>query len=222
MGSDDLHKKRKAQTLKQKQRKIGIRKAYDRVLIVCEGSETEPLYFKALREEYQLHTANIEICNPSGSDPMSIIKYAKERYVATKNEGNPFERVYCVFDKDQHTNYDSAIKSLECMQPKNIFFAITSVPCFEYWILLHFTYTTKPYIGTDKKSSADNVISELKQYIPNYEKNVNIFNLIKNNLSFAISNARRANEVAKKTSTDNPSTKIVDLVEYLINLLHQK
>lgn len=29
MGSDDLHKKRKAQTLKQKQRKIGIRKAYD-------------------------------------------------------------------------------------------------------------------------------------------------------------------------------------------------
>ncbi|OOF48393.1 CRISPR-associated protein [Rodentibacter genomosp. 1] len=222
MGSDDLHKKRKAQTLKQKQRKIGIRKAYDRVLIVCEGSETEPLYFKALREEYQLHTANIEIYNPSGSDPMSIIKYAKERYVAAKNEGNPFERVYCVFDKDQHTNYDSAIKSLECMQPKNIFFAITSVPCFEYWILLHFTYTTKPYIGTDKKSSADNVISELKQYIPNYEKNVNIFNLIKNNLSFAISNARRANEVAKKTSTDNPSTKIVDLVEYLINLLHQK
>lgn len=87
-----------------------------------------------------------------------------------------------------------------------------------YYIL----YTTKPYIGTDKKSSADNVISELKQYIPNYEKNVNIFNLIKNNLSFAISNARRANEVAKKTSTDNPSTKIVDLVEYLINLLHQK
>ena len=49
MGSDDLHKKRKALTLKQKQRKIGVRKPYDRVLIVCEGSKTEPLYFKALR-----------------------------------------------------------------------------------------------------------------------------------------------------------------------------
>lgn len=51
MGSDDLHKKIKAKTLKQKQRKIGTRKPYDRVLIVCEGAKTEPLYFKALREE---------------------------------------------------------------------------------------------------------------------------------------------------------------------------
>ena len=29
MGSDDLHKKIKAKTLKQKQRKIGTRKPYD-------------------------------------------------------------------------------------------------------------------------------------------------------------------------------------------------
>lgn len=221
MGSDDLHKKRKAQTLKQKQRKIGIRKPYDRVLIVCEGSKTELLYFKALREEYQLHTANIEICNSSGTDPISIINYAKTRYIEAKNEGNAFDRVYCVFDKDQHSNYDSAIKMLEALSPKNVFFSTISVPCFEYWILLHFIYTTKPYFSTHKKSVADNVITELKDYIPHYEKNINVFDLIKHNILFAISNAKRANESAQRSSTDNPSTQVVYLVEYLINLLNR-
>lgn len=219
MGSDDLHKKIKAKTLKQKQRKIGTRKPYDRVLIVCEGAKTEPLYFKALREEYKLHTANIEVCNSPGSDPMTIIKYAKARYKEAKREGNSFDRVYCVFDKDQHATYQSAIKELENSQPKNIFFAITSVPCFEYWILLHFTYTTKPYYPTDCKSVADNLIDDLKQYIPQYEKNTDVFDIIKNNTSFAISNAKKVNMSAQKTYTDNPSTKVVDLVEYLINLL---
>lgn len=219
MGSDDLHKKIKAKTLKQKQRKIGTRKPYDRVLIVCEGAKTEPLYFKALREEYKLHTANIEVCNSPGSDPMTIIKHAKARYKEAKREGNSFDRVYCVFDKDQHATYQSAIKELENSQSKNIFFAITSVPCFEYWILLHFTYTTKPYYPTGCKSVADNLIDDLKQYIPQYEKNTDVFDIIKNNTSFAISNAKKVNMSAQKTYTDNPSTKVVDLVEYLINLL---
>lgn len=222
MGSDDLYKKRKALTLKQKQRKIGVRKPYDRVLIVCEGSKTEPLYFKALREEYQLHTANIEICNSSGSDPISIVNHARTRYQEAKKERNSFDRVYCVFDKDQHAKYESAIKILESLVPKNTFFAITSIPCFEYWVLLHFVYTTRPYFATDRKSAADNVISELKQYIPNYEKNINIFESIKHHTSFAISNAKRVNKSVQRASTDNPSTKVVDLVEYLINLLERK
>ncbi|WP_338809498.1 RloB family protein [Neisseria leonii] len=218
MGSDDLHKKRKARTLKQKQRKIGIRKSYDRVLIVCEGHKTEPLYFNALREHYQLHTANIEISPSSGSDPMSIVNYAKTRYTEAKNEGNAFDKVYCVFDKDDHTNYPEAIQALANSRPSNVFFAITSVPCFEYWILLHFTYTTKPYFSVAKKSAANAVIDELKNYIPKYEKNSCVFDLVKPHILFAIQNAKRANESAQKDSTDNPTTQIVELVEYLIQL----
>ena len=85
--------------------------------------------------------------------------------------------------------------------------------------MLHFTYTTKPYYPTLCKSVADNLIDDLKQYIPQYEKNTGVFDIIKNNTSFAISNAKRVNMSAQKTYTDNPSTKVVDLVEYLINLL---
>lgn len=33
---------------------------YPRILIVCEGAKTEPNYFKAARDKYQLKTANVE------------------------------------------------------------------------------------------------------------------------------------------------------------------
>lgn len=54
MGSDDLFKKRKARKLRDISRKKRTRELYKRVLIVCEGQKTEPLYFNSLREEYRL------------------------------------------------------------------------------------------------------------------------------------------------------------------------
>ena len=37
------------------------REPYDRVLIVCEGECTEPLYFEDLTDHYRLCTANIKV-----------------------------------------------------------------------------------------------------------------------------------------------------------------
>ncbi|WP_439239066.1 RloB family protein [Lonepinella sp. BR2919] len=222
MGTDNLHHKRKAKKLKDQQRKQATRKPYDRVLIICEGKKTEPLYFEGLKQEYQLHTANIKITSALGSDPISLINTAKKLYTESKNEGNIFDKVYCVFDKDKHPNYDNAVNIIEKLKPNNTFFAITSVPCFEYWLLLHFEMNTKSYSATGKKSIADKVIDDLKKYIPDYEKNnKNIFALTKKDLLIAISNAEKANKMAEETNTDNPSTKVVDLVKYLINLKYQ-
>ena len=106
MGSDDLFKKRKAKKLKDHQRKVAMRKPYDRVLIVCEGEKTEPSYFMELREYYGLHTANIEITGECGSSPTTILAKAKELFNKAKQDGNPFDRVYCIFDKDEHTTYE--------------------------------------------------------------------------------------------------------------------
>ncbi len=39
---------RKPRRGKQLQRKVPKRKPYDRVLIVCEGEKTEPIYFEDL------------------------------------------------------------------------------------------------------------------------------------------------------------------------------
>ena len=78
MGSEDLFKKRKARRLKDQQRRIGFCQSYDRVLIVCEGEQTEPLYFESFKQEYDLSSANVVVTDASkGSDPVSIIKQGR-------------------------------------------------------------------------------------------------------------------------------------------------
>ncbi len=52
--------------------------------------------------------------------------------------------------------------------PAQIFEDILSVPCFEYWFILHFCYTCSPFLPSGNKSAADNVVSELKKHLPDY------------------------------------------------------
>ena len=46
---------------KQLERKLNRRASYDRILIVSEGSKTEPNYFREIRATNRLHTANVEV-----------------------------------------------------------------------------------------------------------------------------------------------------------------
>ncbi|HDZ61640.1 MAG TPA: RloB domain-containing protein [Nitrospirae bacterium] len=82
----------------------------------------------------------------SGSSPISVVKHSKERYNEEKRTGDAFDRVFCVFDKDSHESYTRALDEVEKAKPKNIFKAITSIPCFEYWLLLHYEFSTKPFV----------------------------------------------------------------------------
>lgn len=213
MGSDDLFKKRKSKKLEEYQRRKAFRQPYERILIVCEGEKTEPFYFKGLCNSLSLHTANIEITGDCGSSPQSIFEKAQEVFKKAEKEQNPFDRVYCVFDKDGHHGYDETIRKINSKKPKDTFFAITSVPCFEYWLLLHFQRTTRPF------NTATEVISELRQFIPNYEKgDSDIFGNIQKLIHSALHNAKFANEEACRNYTDNPSTSVVTLVDKLLNL----
>ena len=74
MARDNSPKERQ---LKQLERKLGRRASYDRILIVCEGSKTEPNYFREIRTAHRLHTANVEV-QPSelGSAPIQVVEYA--------------------------------------------------------------------------------------------------------------------------------------------------
>ncbi|MFC2540881.1 RloB family protein [Neisseria sicca] len=213
MGSEDLFKKRKAKRLSDYQRKKAYRQPYERILIVCEGEKTEPFYFKSLCASLSLHTANVEITGNCGSSPKSIFKKAQEMFKEAEKEQNPFDKVYCVFDKDCHHGYNDVVQQISSKKPKNTFFAITSVPCFEYWLLLHFERTTSPF------KTAEEVISKLKQFIPNYEKgDKNIFEDVKQSIQVALHNAKHVNEEACKNHTDNPSTCVLVLVDKLLNL----
>lgn len=96
--------------------------------------------------------------------------------------------------------------------------AITSVPCFEFWILLHFIYTTKPFAAAHGSICAT-VISDLKTHMPGYEKGAfDTYNATKDLLGAAIINAKKVAKHCEDAATDMPSTQMYELVEYLQNL----
>ncbi|VAW44700.1 hypothetical protein MNBD_GAMMA04-1585 [hydrothermal vent metagenome] len=99
------------------------------------------------------------------------------------------------------------------------FEAITSVPCFEYWLLLHFNYITHPYCKTENKSICEKVIQELKCYLPDYEKGISgVFSELLDKMDGAIASSKGVLAEANRNETDNPSTHVHELVEYLKNL----
>lgn len=131
-------------------RKQGRKRSYDRILIVCEGEKTEVNYFGAIRKEKRLPSADIEIV-PSdyGTAPQQIVEYAED-FFHVKNKA--YDRIYVVFDRDDHPSYHNALNSAAARDKKLKndngskvpFTAIPSVPNFELWLLLHFRDVLAP------------------------------------------------------------------------------
>lgn len=219
MGTDDLFHKRKARQAKDLARRSAKRKPYDKVLIVSEGEMTEPNYFNELKDHYELDSANVKVTGDCGSSPMSVVRYAQQLYREARDTGDAFDKVFCVFDKDTHGDYQQALEALENTKPAGVYEAITSVPCFEYWLLLHFTFTDRPFHATGNHSIAATVLDELKRYWPEYEKAAKgSFLHCIDQLEFAKANAGHILLSVQANGSDNPSTHVHELVEYLQNI----
>lgn len=96
------------------------------ILIVCEGKNTEPSYFR----QFKLSTATIKPIG-EGYNTVSLVNRAIQL-----SEEKAYEQVWCVFDKDDFNNIDfnNAIQIAEA----NNFGVAYSNQAFEYWVILHF------------------------------------------------------------------------------------
>jgi hypothetical protein len=222
MARDHSPKERHKQQLERKQ---GRRASYDRILIVSEGSKTEPLYFGEIRTAYRLHTANLQV-RPSeqGTAPIQVVQYARDLFEKGDRHKNiqprAFEKVYAVFDRDDHGSYSDALTLAESLDGKLrsdsrqpvVFRAVASVPSFELWLLLHYEDIQAPL-------HRDEVMRRVKKYIPGYEKGAgSVFSVTREHLAIATPRAERL--MARFTAYDDPEpySAIVDLVKLLITL----
>jgi hypothetical protein len=226
VGSEDLFHKRKERTKTALRRRKARRDPLDVVLIVCEDEKSAPNYLIDLRDDLGLNPANVVITGDCGSSPDSVAVDAIRRF-----EQEPdFDRIYCVFDRDQHDSYKKALDRIHAkiLRKRNgspaLFRAITSVPCFEYWLLLHYDYRTAPFHPAQSRSPCDAVIAALKQGpIHDYEKaSRGVYAQTKSRLQQAIQNAERAARAATSAGTDNPTTSMYALVKELIELAEKK
>jgi hypothetical protein len=214
MGTDNLFHKKKARLAESHRRKKARRAPYARILIACEGKKTEPNYFRALCKALRLNPINVVIADKKhGLDPMSLVEYALDEYTKESD----FNHVFCVFDRDKHLTYNAALDKIRAfhMRRGSILHPITSIPCFEIWLLLHFTYTTRSFCAACDDSNCELVISELKNYMPDYEKGTKNIFIGDERLDIAINNAKQLEEFHLTSGTDNPSTKIYLVVEHL-------
>jgi len=222
MGRDNQAKDRQ---LRRKVAKEARRASYARILIVTEGSKTEPLYLEEIRGAHQLHSANVEVQpGQMGTAPIQVVRYAQQLF----EEGNlhkgirpkSFDQVYAVFDRDDHDSYFKALnlaKSLDGKlrnddkQPVS-FKAIASIPSFELWLLLHYEDIQAPI-------HRDDVMDRLKQHVPAYEKGAGgTFSTTRGRVETAIQRAGALAEKFDAYSAPEPFTALHELVTVLVTL----
>ena len=213
---------RRAKTAKELRRRPATRTVPDRVLIVTEGSKTEPSYFQMLIAELGLTTAKVTIVGEGGSAPISVADEAESRL----KRDDDFEQVYCLFDRDRHETYDQALEKVRGIAGRKEFrgkviAAIPSIPCFEVWYLLHVSDSRKPYESAG--SPGDALIADLMQIDPfkAYTKSEcrAFFDQISARRSTASKRAIRFLEEAQNEGADefheNPSTRVHLVVKAL-------
>ena len=190
------------------------REPYDRVLVVCEDAKAEPAYFRELTDRYRLSTANVVVVG-SGSDPRFLVKKAKMLRASESRHGDRYDAVYRVFDRNEHAHFPTASHEA---QAGGLLLA-RSWPCFEFWLVLHFTYHRRPYARSGNRTAAQHCVRELVQHLPAYKKGTaGVFVDLQDRLETAKNNAQRGRSDASVSGQDNPSTEVHSLVTYLQSL----
>ena len=142
------------------ERRKAVRDPKRRFTIICEGENTEPAYFTALQAAFP--DVRIEI-DPAAGTPMTIANRAAKLAKQRGKEVDSFaknDEIWAVFDRDLHPNHAEAVGLCDA---KHVGVA-RSNPCFEVWLILHFTEFERP----DDRHAVQRHFETL---CPDYDKN---------------------------------------------------
>ena len=222
MGSDALFHKRKARVGAELERKLRERARNKRYLIVCEGAKTEPHYFRELLADLGIRPQLVHIAPNDGVSPDRVVSHAVALYGEDAVAGDAFDTVYCVFDRDKHSTFDEAVQRIKDLRAETKpFVAITSTPCFEVWLLLHFAYSDQPIHSAGRKSVGDQVVAKMKTKpgFAKYGKGQNgVYGQVKDRLTDALAYAERLRKHGEATGSINPATDVDVLVKTILAL----
>ena len=108
------------------------------VIIATEGTDTEPIYFEAVKADLCSSNVHVEVLRRAdgNSSPENVyhqLQMFKEEYnIADVDE------LWVVIDRDKQTWTEKMLSevALYCHQDRNLWFCVSN-PCFELWLLLH-------------------------------------------------------------------------------------
>lgn len=123
-------------------RNHGIREKNVRFLIVCEGTKTEPNYFKSFIKDHwsEVRKINLTIKGRAKSTCNLLADAKKIREEIEKKRQVKFDSVWIVFDKDEFKDFNKAIQNARKEKIK----CAWSNESFELWYCLHFENINTP------------------------------------------------------------------------------
>lgn len=219
-------KNRKTPNIGRKSPKKEVKKTF---LIVCEGENTEPSYFR----QFKMPTINI-VPIGTGCNTVSLIQEAEKLQKenikkSKKGEDVKYDEIWCVFDKDDFPD-DNFNRAITFAQNKGFKVAYSN-QSFEYWFILHFEDHQGG--GMNRKDYDTKINSYIKPFKVTYDGNGNknvkedFFNLLNGvddrgtkRVDLAIKRARRNHQMHIQNS-DTPAqsescTTVYELVESIL------
>lgn len=185
------------------------REPKQRILIVCEGEETERGYFKAFQHEVRNPRVHVEVASETG-EPLQVVDIAvrlKKRAATEareqRDENLRWDQVWGVVDVDEHAGLGAA---RQLAVENDIDLAISN-PCFELWALLHFQ-EQRAHLECDKAQAA------LRRHLPGYDKGLD-FPKLHPGYANAVRRAQALDAEAQRQKAPgrNPTTGVYRLTE---------
>lgn len=188
------------------------------ILIVCEGKNTEPDYFR----HFRVSSVRIKAIG-EGFNTVSLVERAEK--LSGRDE---YDEVWCVFDKDGFTDEDFNM-AIALAEEKGYRVGYSN-QAFEYWLLLHFNdhqgggmsrgdykrklnEALKPF-GVKYDNDSKHLQKELLELLDGVDERTG-----QKRVDQAIARARRAciSHKGKTAAKSESSTTVYKLVESLIS-----
>ncbi|NEE03781.1 RloB family protein [Phytoactinopolyspora halotolerans] len=109
------------------------------LLVFVEGLKTEEQYLVHWHRRFR-GWVNVTIDEfRGGGSPLAMVKRAAaakkaEARDARRGRGRAHDEIWCVFDRDEHPNFDEAVR----LAKDNGINVAVSNPCIELWFVLHY------------------------------------------------------------------------------------
>jgi hypothetical protein len=186
------------------------------IFIACEGSVTEPAYFRDCVRHYGAGMVHLEIIPKTGV-PLTVVRAAIETRKAmisdvrrgVRRKDPPFT-VWAIFDRDEH----NVAHAFELAKANGIRVAFSN-PCFELWPLLHLN---PEYGAQDGRYDLQRSLSALMPSYHHEQRPIVDFDLIKDSINDAAKAAK--NLIAARDNEGSPMgcpvTSVGNLVERII------
>ena len=194
------------------------------LLIVTEGQNTEPIYFKSLAAHWSLHPHVVTI-EPGGegipknlvdkalaiqSDRLKLDKRGKLAF----NQFARFDETWIVFDTEHAARQGQLNDGFKHAKSNGMKIAHSS-PCFEFWLCLHYALQARPMNNSKEATSLLEKVARLRA--GTYSKAAGpTRNLMEQLILHAANDVRNARILCGQQQGEpfppNPSTSVHELI----------